>query len=64
MNKFYLLLEYLSGKKSYIVSVVLAVYSVAIAFNWVNFTADQELAIFGLLGALLGVTIRAGINKV
>jgi hypothetical protein len=64
METFYKIQDFLVGKKTYIVSVILAVYSLAVAFGWLNWTPDQELAVFGLLGALLGTTIRAGIDKV
>lgn len=56
--------EALEGKKTYIVSVLLALYSVLVAFNVIQWTPEQEAATFGFLGALLGITIRAGISKV
>lgn len=56
--------EYLSGKKTYILSVLTALYGVLTAFNLITLTPAQETAIWALLAALFGFTVRAAINKV
>ena len=55
------LLNTLSGKKTYIVAVVLAVLNLAVAFNWVN---TAELVQINWFLAALGLgALRAGITK-
>jgi len=54
-------LDYLSGKKTYITCVVLAIYGVSKAFGFIV-TADQDLAILTLIGALMGASIRNSIK--
>lgn len=58
MNK---LIEFLKGKKTYLISVFTAVYGLLVVFGVVNFTPEQETAINLLVLALLGSTLRAAI---
>lgn len=53
----------IDGKKTYITSILLAAYSVIKAFSIFEITAEQDIAILGLLGAALGVSIKHAISK-
>jgi len=55
--------NYLVGKKSYVLSVLLALYVCLQAFNVVATTPDQDIAVYGLFGALFGVTLSAKVNR-
>lgn len=55
--------EYLQGKKTYIISVLAAVYAVLQAFDILVLTERQEQAIWLLLGALFGMTINAKLER-
>ena len=55
-------IEFLQGKKTFIVALVNAVFNVLVAFNYVTVTPEQLLAINGVLVALGGATIRLGMN--
>ena len=58
------IIDFLSGKKTYISAVIAAGLNMAIIFGWLGeLTAEQIIAIESLLGALLGTTIRAAIAK-
>lgn len=57
------LLSKLDGKKTYITSVLVALYGVLDAFNVTNFTPEQEQAVFTLLGAAFMVAMRDAIRK-
>jgi len=60
MQKF---IEYLQGKKTYLLAVCIAGYSVSIAFDWIITTADQNIAVYGLLAALFGIAAKAGSTR-
>jgi hypothetical protein len=55
-------INWLEGKKTYIVGVLAAVYAVLVAFGYINFTPDQETAINLLVLALFGMTLRNAIK--
>jgi len=58
------IISLLVGKKTYIAAIVAAGLNMAIIFGWLGeLTADQIVAIEGMLAALLGTTIRAAISK-
>ena len=58
------IIEFLNGKKTYISAVAAALFNLALAFGWLGeISAEQIIAIEGLLAAILGVTIRLGIAK-
>lgn len=57
------ILEILQGKKTYIISVVGALINVLEVFEVLDLTNEQLFAINGLILALLGATLRAGIKK-
>lgn len=57
------ILEILQGKKTYIISVVGAFINVLEVFEVLDLTNEQLFAINGLILALLGATLRAGIKK-
>ena len=63
LNKSMNFITYLQNKKSYILAIVLAFYSALKIFGVINTTADQDVAIYGLLGALFGISLKAGINR-
>lgn len=54
--------KYLEGKKTYILSVSGSVMNLLMAFDVINLTTQQSLAIDGLFIAALGGSIRAAIN--
>lgn len=54
--------EFLAGKKTYISGVLLALWSVLKAFKVVETTIEQDMAIYGLLMALMGLSIRHGMS--
>lgn len=58
------IIDFLSGRKTYIAAVIGAGLNMAIIFGWFgDLTAEQILAIEGVLAALIGTTIRAAIAK-
>ena len=60
MNK---LIEFLKGKKSYLVAVLGAIFGLLIAFGVISFTPEQYAAIAFLWVSLFGSALRAGVNK-
>jgi len=57
------ILEFLEGKKTYIVSVLIAIYTLLKVFSVIITTPEQDIAVYGLFSALFGVTIAAKINR-
>ena len=57
------IIEWLSGKKTYIIAVLTAAYGLLRAFGLIDVTPEQETAIFTLIAACLGMSIRAGVAK-
>jgi len=58
------IVDFLVGKKTYISAIIAAGMNMAIIFGWLgDITAEQIVAIEGLLAALLGSTIRSAIAK-
>ena len=55
------MIEYLSGKKTYILAVVAAVINLAVVSGWINVSYLPQINI--VLGALGVGAIRAGIAK-
>jgi len=51
----------LTGKKTYITAIILALVTVARAMAWI--TQEQYEIIMGLLGSLGLATLRAGVAK-
>ena len=64
METFYKIQDFLAGRKSYIVAVILAIYEVIKAFDLIVVTSKQDATILVLIGALLATTISAKINRV
>jgi len=62
MNKLKTIVLYLQGKKSYIISVLIALYTLLKAFSVVITTPEQDVAVYGLLAAMLGVSLRSAIK--
>jgi len=56
------LIDFLAGKKTYIIAIVLAVLNLAVAMNWL--TVDQLNQVNAILVALGLGALRAGVNKV
>jgi len=52
----------LRGKKTYFLSLLLALYSVLKVFGVISVTGEQDLELLGLLGALMGISLRAGME--
>jgi len=57
------IIDWLKGKKTYILSVLTALYGVLVAFGVIVITPNQEIAVWAFIGALFGITIRAGMKK-
>ena len=58
------IIDFLVGKKTYIAAILAGGLNMAIIFGWLgDLTAEQILAIEGLLAAILGTTIRAAISR-
>lgn len=55
------LIQFLSGKKTYIIAIVLAVLNLAVAMNWIS--VDQLNQINTILVALGLGALRAGVSK-
>lgn len=56
------IISYLEGKKTYIVAVITALFTVLEVFGVVNVTPEQRGAIYALLAAMFGAAIRASIK--
>jgi hypothetical protein len=56
-------LQLLQGKKSYIASVLIALYTLLQAFGVITTSPEQDQTVYGLLGALLGVSLRDAIAR-
>ena len=56
------IIEFLVGKKTYIISVLVAIYTLLKAFNIINTTPEQDVTVYGLLAALFATTIRKAIK--
>lgn len=56
------LIVFLEGKKSYIVSLLVAIYTLLKAFNVIITTPEQDITVYGLLATLFGVAIRKAIK--
>ena len=56
-------IEYLQGKKSYILIVIGATVNLLQVFGVTTLTTEQLTAINTLLFALFGVSIKAGVNR-
>lgn len=54
--------KWLKGKKTYLMGVALAVYSLLKVFNVLYTSPEQDTAVYGFLGALMGISIRSSIK--
>jgi hypothetical protein len=57
------IIKAIDGKKTYITSVILAGYSALKAFSVINTTPEQDLTIYGLIGALFAVSLKSALKK-
>ena len=57
------IIEWLSGKKTYIVVVVAAIYNLGIAFGWFTADNDRVVAVNSVLAAFGMGFLRAGVAK-
>lgn len=57
------LIEWLSGRKTYLVAIATALYILLKSFGLFTVTPEQETAVFGLLAALFGIALRSGVAK-
>ena len=57
------IIEWLSGKKSYILAIIAGVFNFGLAMAW--WTADNQtwVAVNALLASLFGMTMRAAVSK-
>ena len=55
--------EYLEGKKTYILSVFTASYTILKVFSIIDTTVTQDKAVYGLMLALLGMSLGAKIDR-
>ena len=58
---FDLIAKTLSGEKTYLVAIAIAVVTIAQALGWI--TPEVAQILFGLLGGTAVATLRAGIAK-
>lgn len=58
LEKFF---AFMAGKKTYCVALLTAVYTLLKAF-WITTTPEQDMAVYGLLAALFGASIRSAIK--
>ena len=56
------IVTFLVGKRTYILSVLLALYVLLKAFNVFVTTPEQDVTVYGLLAALFATTIRKAIK--
>lgn len=56
-------IEFLQGKKAHFFAICIATYSLLKAFNVITTDTAQDTAVYGLLGALFGIAVKAGINR-
>lgn len=63
MKHLNIVLARLQGKKTYIVSVLVALYTLLQAFKVIETTPDQDVAVYGLLASLFGISVRDAIAK-
>ncbi len=61
MNKLTQLLDFLSGKKTYIVAFVMATLNLLVALGLISVDSLEQINVF--LGSLGLATVRAGIKK-
>lgn len=57
------ILDFLNGKKTYIVAILLAVFDVGVAFGWWTFDSAVIQAVNALLAAFGLGFLRAGVTK-
>jgi hypothetical protein len=57
------ILEWLNGKKTYIVAICAALFQVAVSLGWLDINSDIVAAIDAIFLALFGVALRAGVTK-
>lgn len=57
------IIDFFSGKKTYISGVLIALIGLTQAFNLVNWTPEQFIAVESFIGALGLMSLRAGIEK-
>ena len=56
-------MAYLEGKKTYIVTVLVALYGLIKAFGIIETTPDQDIAVYTFLAALFGASLRNAIGR-
>ena len=57
------ILKLLEGKKTYIISVITAVFNLLLVLGVIEMSPEQIVAMEGVFGSLLSTTIRLGIKK-
>ena len=55
--------EKIDGKKMYISSIMTGIYGVIKVFKLIDTTPEQDMAIFTLLGAIMGISIKSAMTK-
>jgi hypothetical protein len=57
------IIKAIDGKKTYITSVILSLYSTLKVFDVINTTPEQDWSIYGLIGALFAVSLKSALKK-
>ena len=58
------IIQWLKGKKTYIVGVLAAIINILLAFGIITLTNNQIFGIDGLFIALFGISFRSALNTV
>lgn len=56
-------IDFLQGKKTYIISVVIGLYELLKAFEVLKVSPEQNAAILAFLGVVFATSLRAAIKK-
>jgi hypothetical protein len=63
MQKLKQLIDLIEGKKTYITSVIFALFEVLKSFELISLTEAQNTSIRAFLGVLLAISVRQAIQK-
>ena len=57
------IIEFLQGKKSYILAVLMATFALLKGFGVINITPEQNDLIYAVLAALFGISLSAKVAR-
>jgi hypothetical protein len=63
METFKLLLKKISGKKTHLQAIALAIYMTAYTQNWINVDYNTHQLILAALGSGMVISMRSGVAK-